>query len=290
MVYERRTDLAREAAELFRESGESTIPGVDLREEESDGVKKEIVEVRSEEGARAIGKPRGKYVSLSLEVMDRREEDAFRRSVEVLAGELRSLLSLRDGDSVLVAALGNRAITPDALGEYAAENVLVTKHMKEIMERDFRAFRSVSLLRCGVLGTTGLESAALVGAAADLSRCSSVIAVDALCARSTDRLCRTVQITDAGIIPGSGVGNARRALSRETIGRTVAAIGVPTVVDAATLCADLCGNVPEMTAPLFVTPRDIDSRVRAAGRLIGYAINLALHPGLTVEDVDLMLG
>lgn len=287
MVYGMRTDLAKEAAELC---GEALPEGAEVWEEERGGIRREIVEVRTAAAAAALGKPKGRYVSLSLEALDRREEDAFLRSVNALAEELRALLSLKDGDGVLVAALGNRAITPDALGEYAAENVLVTKHLKELYPEEFRAFRPVSLLRCGVLGTTGMESAVLVGAAAELQRCSAVIAVDALCARSTERLCRTVQLTDAGIVPGSGVGNERSTLSRESMGRTVVAVGVPTVVDAATLCADLCGNAPESASPLFVTPRDIDTLVRSAGRLIGYAVDLALHPGLTVGDVDQLIG
>ena len=287
MVFGIRTDLAREAAELC----EGSLPeGVEMWEEERGGIRREIVEVRTEAAAQALSKPRGRYVSLSLESLDRREEDAFLRSAAALSEELGALLDLRDGDGVLVAALGNRAITPDALGEYAAENVLVTKHLKELLPEEFRAFRPVTLLRCGVLGTTGLESAALVSAAAEISHCRAVIAVDALCARSTDRLCKTVQLTDAGIVPGSGVGKARTELSEATAGRPVAAIGLPTVVDAATLCADLCGSAPENTAPLFVTPRDIDTQVHSAGRLIGYAVNLALHPGLTVSDVDMLLG
>lgn len=287
MVNRTRTDLAKEAAELCAEC----LPeGVKVWEEERGGIRREIVEVRTEAAARELGKPAGRYVSFSMEALDRREEDAFLRSAAALSEELSALLNLRDGDGVLVAALGNRAITPDALGEYAAENVLVTKHLRELVPEEFHAFRPVSLLRCGVLGTTGLESAALVGATAELSGCRAVIAVDALCARSADRLCKTVQLTDAGIVPGSGVGNARTELSETTVGRPVAAIGVPTVVDAATLCADLCGCAPESTAPLFVTPRDIDTQVHSAGRLIGYAVNLALHPGLTVSDIDMLLG
>ena len=292
MVYDIRTDLAKEAVEVW-EQGEQAekLRGVEISSGQVEGLQREVIDILSDEGERSLGKPRGRYVTWSLDVMDRREEEAFTRSVEALAGELRSLLELKEDEGVLVAALGNADITPDALGALAAESVLVTKHLKEQLPGEFRFFRSVSVLRCGVLGTTGLESAELIRAAARLSGCSRVIAVDAICARSTDRLCRTVQLTDAGIVPGSGVGNARAALSAETVGCPVVAVGVPTVVDAATLCADLTGRAPAGGGqPLFVTPRNIDSSVRAAARLIGYAIDLALHPGMTVGDVDTMIG
>ena len=149
----------------------------------------------------------------------------------------------------------------------------------------------MSVFRTGVLGTTGIESAALVRGVVSLVRPDRVIAVDALSAREAARLCRAVQVTDAGIVPGSGVGNARSALTEETLGVPVVAVGVPTVVDARTLCADLSGaeiDLPEDTE-LFVTPRDIDSRVRDSARLVGYAIDLALHDALTIEDIDIFL-
>ena len=169
--------------------------------------------------------------------------------------------------------------------------VLVTRHLKTRLPEEFAAFRPVSVFRTGVLGTTGIESAALVRGVVSLVRPDRVIAVDALSAREAARLCRAVQVTDAGIVPGSGVGNARSALTEETLGVPVVAVGVPTVVDARTLCADLSGaeiDLPEDTE-LFVTPRDIDTRVRDSARLVGYAIDLALHDALTIEDIDMFL-
>ena len=169
--------------------------------------------------------------------------------------------------------------------------MLVTRHLKTRLPEEFAAFRPVSVFRTGVLGTTGIESAALVRGVVSLVRPDRVIAVDALSARDTARLCRAVQVTNAGIVPGSGVGNARSALTEDVLGVPVVAVGVPTVVDARTLCADLSGAetvLPEDTE-LFVTPRDIDSRVRDSARLVGYAIDLALHDALTVEDIDMFL-
>ena len=171
------------------------------------------------------------------------------------------------------------------------DHLLVTRHLKEHLPEDFAAFRPVSAFCTGVLGTTGIESGDLVRTVCGELHPGCVVAVDALASRSTERLCRTVQIADTGIVPGSGVGNARRALDRETL-------GVPTVVDAATLTLELAGRAgaelsPESFGPLgglIVTPRDIDKNVRDMARLLGYGLNLALHKGLTVEDVDLLTG
>ena len=233
----------------------------------------------------------GRYVTISLDALVRREEDAFRRACGVLAREIRTQLAMEPEESVLVVGLGNPDITPDAVGPLAAECVLVTRHLKTWLPEEFAAFRPVSVFRTGVLGTTGIESAALVRGVVSLVRPDRVIAVDALSAREAARLCRAVQVTDAGIVPGSGVGNARSALTKETLGVPVVAVGVPTVVDARTLCADLSGaeiDLPEDTE-LFVTPRDIDTRVRDSARLVGYAIDLALHDALTIEDIDMFL-
>lgn len=291
MQNEVRTDLAAEARELWQRSRSEPLPGVTARREERQGFSVDVVEIESPQAEKELCKPMGRYVTMELDGLFRREEDAFRRACSVLSEELRRQLDLAPEDAVLVVCLGNADITPDAVGPLAAGQVLATRHLKERLPGEFAAFRPVSVFRTGVLGTTGLESADLTGAVTALARPARVVAVDALAARSADRLCRAVQISDAGIVPGSGVGNARSALNRETLGVPVVAVGVPTVVDARTLCADLA-DIKEEDLPagdLFVTPRDIDSRVRGAARLVGYAINLALHDRLTVEDVDMML-
>lgn len=286
-----RTDLACESRDLWASARGAALAGLSARSETRDGFGVEIVEITDNEAEEKLCKPKGRYVTIELDALVRREEDAFRRACGVLARELRTQLALRPGDSVLVAGLGNPDITPDAVGPLAAEHVLVTRHLKEKMPDAFSFFRPVGVLRTGVLGTTGVESAALCASVVSLVRPACVIAVDALCARETARLCRAVQISDAGIIPGSGVGNARSALTAETLGVPVVAVGVPTVVDARTLCADLSGAEAALPddAELFVTPRDIDSRVRDSARLVGYAVDLALHDALTIEDIDMYL-
>ena len=185
--------------------------------------------------------------------------------------------------SVLVVGLGNRAITPDAVGPDAMQSVLVTRHLCAQLPEQFGRFRSVAALTPGVLGTTGVESAELVRAMTDRLHPDAVIVVDALACAEFDRLGRTVQLTDTGITPGSGVGNDRAGLDRTTLGVPVAAIGLPTVIDAGSLADD------PRAEQMFVTPRDIDAVVRDAAKLIGYGIDLALHDGLTVADLDLLL-
>lgn len=283
MNYSLRTDLASESRDLWRKSAGDTsaLPGVSAAKETREGLELDRIEILDERGERALGKPTGRYLTLRLDALERREADAFERSCTVLAGLLREALALEGGESVLVVGLGNEAITPDALGPLAARHTMVTRHLKERLPGEFAAFREVSVFCSGVLGTTGLESSALVGAVSSLSRPGRIVAIDALCAAGAEKLCRTVQVSDAGIVPGSGVGNARAALSRETLGVPVAAVGMPTVVDAAVFGAGEEGFI--------VTPRDIDRQVRDGARLIGYALNLALHPGLTIADVDMFL-
>lgn len=294
-----RTDLALEARELWRERERAEeLPGVRVTESSRAGFPVTTVEVLDAAGAAALGKAPGRYVTLELDALLRREQDAFPRAATALAEELRALLPLDEGQSCLVVGLGNREITPDAVGPCTLDHVLATRHLKTQLPGDFAAFRPVSALCTGVLGTTGIESGDLVRSVCAALRPDCVIAVDALASRSAARLCRTVQLSDTGIVPGSGVGNARLALDRETLGRPVLSLGFPTVVDAATLTLDLAGQAgaalsPEAFGPLgglIVTPRDIDRNVRDMGRLLGYGLNLALHPGLRVEDVDLLTG
>lgn len=286
-----RTDLAAEAQELWQQrAGETAeLPGVRGEDREVKGFAVHTVTVEDEQGASALGKPVGSYVTLELDGLLRREEDAFSRGVEALAELLRPMLP--EGGEALVVGLGNRAITPDLLGPLSAERTLVTRHLVEQIPEHFGAFRPVAALTPGVLALTGVESGQLVAAAVEHLRPACVIAVDALASRSVERLCRTVQLADTGIIPGSGVGNHRMALNRESLGVPVIAVGVPTVVEASTLVMDLLGREDgEVTGQgLFVTPREIDSRVDDLAKVIGWGISMALNPALTMEDLDLLL-
>jgi spore protease len=300
-MLQRRTDLAIEARELWNESAEENteLSGVKAEESLREGVAVTTVKILNEQGEQALGKPVGTYVTIELDNLLRREQDSFPKAAKAIAGELTALLHVTDDAPALVVGLGNRCITPDAVGPKVADYTMVTRHLVEQMPEQFGAFRPVSALAAGVLGTTGVESGELVHAICQKIKPSCVIAVDALASRSVKRLCRTVQIADTGIVPGSGVGNHRAALNQKTLGIPVIAIGVPTVVDAATLAADLLeemgksGLEPSSLAGaargLMVTPREIDSQVGDVAKVIGYGINLALQSGLTVEDVEMFL-
>ena len=278
------TDLAIEATQLWQERNAGALPGVRQEERKRRGFPVTEVEVLNEEGAQAVGKPAGRYLTLDTGPRRGRAADFLPRLSEAIGEELRGLLNLNKEESVLVVGLGNRSITPDAVGPWAVDQTVVTRHLVRALPDRFGQFRSVSALATGVLGTTGVESAELVKALCAQLRPGAVIAVDALAARSAQRLCTTVQIADTGIVPGSGVGNARSALNRETLGVPVVAVGVPTVIDVRALCPG-----SEWREEMFVTPRDVDSRVRTAARLVGYAVNMALHDGLTPEDIDMFL-
>ena len=278
----RRTDLAMEARELWQERAGQTaqLPGVRAEERKRAGMPVTVVQVLDERGEQALGKPRGTYVTLTLE------------AVAAELGELLEQIDLKKGP-VLVAGLGNRAITPDAVGPRVHDCTLVTRHLVGRMPEQFGHLRPVASVSAEVMGSTGLESQELVASVCQSIRPCCVIAVDALASRSLDRLCRTVQLADTGISPGSGVGNHRAALDEESLGVPVLAIGVPTVVEGATLAADLlgCDRLPQ-SAPgrdILVTPRDIDRQVADLSKILGYAISMALQPGLGLEELELLL-
>jgi len=299
-VMKKRTDLASEACSLWRDSAGETseLSGVKAETTSEKGFEVETVTILDEVGEKALGKPKGTYISIDLTPMLCREEGAFARAAELTAEKLRLLLKLGEKETVLVCGLGNSDITPDNIGPAAVKNTLATRHLLERMPEDFAAYRAVAVVEAGVLGTTGVESAEIVRALSEKTEPAAIIAIDALASRRLARICRTLQISDTGIVPGSGVGNARSELSEKTLGVPVIAMGVPTVVDAGTLAADLMEQAglgesgsedfAQFGGEMVVTPREIDSRVAQCARLIAYAINMALH-NITVDDVTMLL-
>jgi spore protease len=280
MVINGRTDLASEVRRRLCDGGSVTeLPGVRAREEQIGIFPVTTVEILDGQGARALGKPRGTYITMEL---PSRLQDCLVPAAEVLAGLIRRCAGALP-PRVLLAALGNPDITPDALGSLAAGQLLVTEHLKRSNPASFAAFRGTLLCRPGVLGTSGVESARQIRALCQETGPDLVIAIDALAGADLRLLCRSVQICNTGISPGSGVGNSREALNRESLGIPVLAIGVPTVVDASALSPN-----PELRG-MFVTPRSIDSQVRACGRLIAWGVNLALHERLSIEEMQLLL-
>ena len=294
----KRTDLALEARELWQESAERTtrLSGVKATKTKREGYPVTRVDILDQRGERALGKPQGSYLTIDLTTFWQRKSDFFERAVRAVGSQLRELLP--EEGPVLVIGLGNEAMTPDAVGPLAADNVLITRYLIAAMPKHFAGFRPAAVFRTGVLGTTGVESAEAVRGLVAEVQPALVIAVDALASRRVGRVCATVQLSDTGIIPGSGVGNHRAALNRETLGVPVLAVGIPTVVDAATLAADLLeeSGVENIDSEslrgggqtLMVTTQDIDRQVRDLSKVIGYGINWALQD-LEIEEMNALL-
>ena len=288
-----RTDLAAEAHQLWKESaGQTTsLPGVLARDGEEEGFPLTRVEILDGQGEAALGKPKGIYLTLDVSALWRREESVFPRAVRAVASLLRPLLP--EEGPVLAAGLGNPAMTPDALGPRMLDHLLVTRHLREVLP----GFRSVAGIGAGVLGSTGMEAAEWIRGAADHVKPEAVVVTDALASRSLDRLCSSTQISDTGLIPGSGVGNHRLALNREGLGIPVISVGVPTVVSVETAARDLLlqagGDESRLSQlrgrGLFVTPDSIDAKIRELAKVLGYGLNLALQPALELEDLEALL-
>lgn len=293
--YNVRTDLALEQRERFV-SDQIEIPGVAVEETYDDmcEVRVTTVRIETENGAAVMGKPVGNYITLEAPKMAEADESYHReisgKLMEVLEG---CLPEKEDGQSILIIGLGNRNVTPDALGPLVVEHLDITRHLvkeygKYALDRE--ADRLVSAVVPGVMGQTGMETVEIVRGIVEETEPDFVIAIDALAARSVRRLNRTIQIADTGIAPGSGVGNHRNAITEETVGVPVIAIGVPTVVDAATIVGDSieeyvakCRDegmrenkehlIPPYLYGMFVTPKDIDETMERTSYTISEALN-----------------
>ena len=274
-----RTDLAAEASARL----ETPVEGVESEELRLHGCRVSKVVINSPAGAEAIGKPEGKYLTIEMEEYVNRRALSFADCANAISELLRSFDAVSRAKNFMIACLGNRAVTPDAVGPATADSIIVTRHLKSSMPEQFAGFSSVAVFRSGVLGTTGVESAQAVRSICSLVRPDCVIAVDALASGEVGRLCRNIQVCDTGIAPGSGVGNDRAAINSEYLGCPVLAVGLPTVVDASSLTGD------DSAKGLFVTPRNIDELVKSLSKLMAYGINLAVHDGLTIEDVDILI-
>ena len=300
-----RTDLAVESRECAGE-----IRGVSSRTFRHGEIEETHVTVETDEAADALQKAMGKYITLSHPALlhaDARDRMELARS---LADALRGILP-PFGD-LLVVGLGNRRITADALGSRVLESLLITRHMQPVMEGALKSrLRGVCAVAPGVLGVTGMETAEVVHGIVEHVRPAAVIAIDALAARESCRICTTIQITDTGILPGSGVGNHRMGLTKETLGIPVVAIGVPMVVYAAVIARDalslllkdfgiseneheqamnaMVGKVIEQgLGELIVTPREVDELVGRVAQIIADGLNLALQPRLSEEEIHIL--
>jgi len=294
-----RTDLALEAQEeLNKASADSgALRGVKSENLTSEGFPVTRINILDENGAEQLGKPVGAYITVTLDGLKRRDEDIFSRAINAVAKELRSIVP-EGRVFVLIVGLGNDGITPDAIGHDTVKHIMVTRHLVERFPDVFGRFREVSAIAPGVLGTTGVESREIIRGVVSHVHPDFVIVVDALASSKLERLCKTIQMTDTGIIPGSGVGNSRAAVNRESMGVPVIAIGVPTVVDIKTVVYDVMDTfdiepndeiLKKYSDSLMVTPKEIDVHISDMGRIIGYAINLVLHDNISIYDMDMFL-
>ncbi len=278
-----RTDLALEARESFK-GNDVEVHGVTVEEEydEERDIRVTRVKIESERGAKEMGKPIGTYLTLEAPGMATEDEDYHREISEALAKYLRELMGDMDERSVLVAGLGNRDVTPDALGPKVISNLMITRHLIREYGEEAMGGRCcrISGIVPGVMAQTGMETSEILSGIIDQTKPDLLIVIDALAARSTRRLSRTIQLTDTGIQPGSGVGNHRNSLTKESLGIPVIAIGVPTVVEAAAIIYDAqgsCEKMPPHLNGMFVTPKNIDETIKQLSFTLSEALNMTFH-------------
>lgn len=272
-----RTDLAIEA------HNEAFGSGVKIEKRRFGGVEITVVKIETDEAEKRLLKPKGKYVTIRAEGL-MYDTDVYEDAVSAVAESIKELAPSLE--NVLVAGLGNREITPDALGSEVVERVFVTNHIKEQLRYDFiEKLGRVSAIAPGVIGTTGMETSEILRGIIAEKKPKLVIAVDAYAASDTDNISETIQVSDAGLVPGGGVGNRRSAINEDSMGVPVIAIGVPTVVDASILCDKLYER-----GELVVTPKDIDIVIDRTAKTIANGINRAVHSKLTVEEIESYVG
>jgi len=316
-----RTDLALESREYLHDESGEEITGVEITTEHDEDLDITVtkVSITNQQGAEAMGKPIGNYITLESPTMKEADPEVHEEIAKILAQKLGQLHHLGENAVILIIGLGNRHVTPDALGPKVCESILVTRHLGEDVPPDLKGrLRAVSALAPGVMGITGIETAEIVKGVAEKVKPDLIIAIDALAARRTSRINATIQISDAGVNPGAGLGNRRTPINQESMGVPVIAVGVPTVVDAATLVNDvmdkmlgaMAASIPEGEAffgmlnsledgerygliaeilshgNMFVTPKEVDAVIGRLSNIIANTLNIALHPGISQDDVN----
>lgn len=284
-----RTDLAKEAHEMYRAEARKTsdIEGVSVSEEKFGGVSITRVNVLNEEGSRLIGKAIGHYVTIEAPAL-KYSKDEFNTVCSVIRDEIIAMTDLDSDSLTLVVGLGNDKITPDALGTRVVDSLMITNHIKQYMKEYINDnISNVCAIVPGVLGTTGIETVDIIKAMTEKINPKLVIVVDALAAADIRRVSTTIQLSDTGIQPGAGVGNNRECINEEILGSKVIAIGVPTVIDAASISN---AQIPEDLSPLMVTTQDIDTVIDRMAHAVANGINLALHKDITIEEIENYIG
>ncbi|MBC8061116.1 MAG: GPR endopeptidase [Clostridiaceae bacterium] len=319
-----RTDLAVEAKEIYESENKNTknrIPGVAVKEYTENDIKVTDVEILNEAGEKAMGKPKGTYITIDMPKFTHYDSGIMENVSRVLSKSISNITNLDESMTALVVGLGNWNITPDAVGPKVISKVMITRHLKQLVPDSIdEGVRPVCGIAPGVLGITGIETGEIIKAVADKIKPNLIICIDALASRKMERVNTTIQIGNTGISPGSGVGNKRMEISEKTLGIPVIAIGVPTVVDAATMANDTIDLVidemvkqssgdsefynmlkkidkeekqrliKEVLNPyvggLMVTPKDIDMVIDSVSKIIATGINLALQPALELDEIN----
>ncbi len=282
-----RTDLA---VEMFDSDAASLPKGVKRRLRKSSVCQITEILVENEMAAFRVGKPTGQYVTIETDKLWISPAD-FEEQVENIADELSVLIGEKI-ESGLIIGLGNEGITPDALGPLVISQIIATRHLKDELPptHEFAKLNQVSAFTPKVLGQTGIETAVIVKAICDEIKPDYVIAIDALACNDISRLGTTIQLSNTGISPGSGVQNRRKELSKQTLGVPVIAIGIPTVVDMHTIAENITGKTADKHLPnMMVTPRDVDKLIERSAKLLSYAINKATQPSLTLNDISTLI-
>ena len=290
-----RTDLALEAAEIYEKQGKKDFDGIEITRSEAEGF--EVIEmyVKTEDGAKKIGKEKGRYITIEMPRDFHHNPENDKELIQILKNCLTNLMGETKGKTVLVAGLGNRGITADCIGPAVVDGLLVTRHIFSHMPPQYsEKMKSVCAVSPGVLGITGIETGEILAGVCERVKPDLVIAVDALAAKSLERVNKTVQLCDSGISPGAGVGNSRKALNRDLLGAEVYVIGVPTVVDAYTLICDAigeenCKNITPRVENMIVTPKDIDAQAKRLSAVIAKAINCALQEELDESEISYLV-
>lgn len=319
-----RTDLAIEAREMItKENDNDEIDGIEVKiqEDKNSDITVTWVKITNENGVKSMGKPIGNYITIESDSMKLNDVETHEKIIDTLSQNLIKLMNLKKDSLVLVVGLGNWNVTPDALGPKVISKILVTRNITgSLPEQIDESVRPVSAISPGVMGITGIETGEIVKGISERIKPDIIIAIDALAARRSNRINATIQISDTGISPGAGVGNKRMSLDEKTIGVPVIAIGVPTVVDAATLVNDTMdmmldamishsgensgfydmlqnldkeekyGLITEILNPyvgnMFVTPKEVDAVIDRLSNIISNSINIAIHPGIDFNDIN----
>lgn len=316
-----RTDLALESTEIYRQTAKKDAPGIEVESDEGENYTVTRIKIVDEIGSEKLGKPKGTYITIEVPGLKNADQDLKDEISQLVAKEIKGLGRNREDTKTLIVGLGNWNITPDALGPKVVDRILVTRQYFIAYNKDRDdTVANVSAITPGVMGLTGIETGDIVKGVVEKTKPDLVIAIDALASRKMNRVSTTIQISDTGISPGSGVGSKRIGLTEDFLGVPVIAIGVPTVVDAATMVNDtmdlIIGSmreqaqvgtefysmlesisdedkyqlIKEVLQPympnVLVTPKEIDQLINDLSIIIANGLNIALHPGIELKDVN----